>query len=172
MSVLKILVFPDPRLKRKAKPLDRVDGEIRTLADNMIETMYAAPGIGLAAPQVGVPARLLVMDCSKNDEDPQPRVLVNPTIVWKSPETVTNEEGCLSLPNQFADVERFARVSVEFEDLERNRATEDFSDLWARCVQHEVDHLDGTLFIDHLTLVKRQMIMRKLKKELRERQKT
>ncbi len=172
MSVLTILVYPDPRLRKKAKSIERIDSAIRVLAENMIETMYDAPGIGLAAPQVAVPARLFVMDCSKKNDEREPRVLLNPRIFWKSPETLLGEEGCLSLPTQYAEVERHAEVSVEFEDLDGNRVKESFSGLWSRCVQHEMDHLDGKLFIDHLSLVKREMIKRKMKKELRERQKS
>jgi peptide deformylase len=136
----------------------------------MLETMYDAPGIGLAAPQVGVSRRLLVMDCVKEEgAAPRPMVLINPEIIWESPVLGTYEEGCLSIPEQYADVTRPAEVEVAWTGLDGKRHQERFDKLWATCVQHEIDHLDGTLFIDHLTALKRQLITRKMVKLKREK---
>ena len=170
MSLRPILIHPDPRLKAVASPVSAVDDDIRRLADDMLETMYDAPGIGLAAPQVGVGKRLLVMDCVK-DEDaaPRPMVLINPEVTWSSEEMNTYEEGCLSIPEQYAEVERPAVVDVSWLGLDGAQHTERFDGLWATCVQHEIDHLNGKLFIDYLKPLKRQMITRKMQKLKRER---
>lgn len=139
------------------------------MADDMLQTMYEAPGIGLAAPQIGVGKRLLVMDCVKEESAaPQPMVLVNPEVTWSSDELNVYEEGCLSIPEQFADVERPAEVEVTWLDLEGKPKSERFAGLWATCVQHEIDHLNGKLFIDYLKPLKRQMITRKMMKFKRE----
>lgn len=139
------------------------------MADDMLQTMYEAPGIGLAAPQIGVGKRLLVMDCVKEEgAAPQPMVLVNPEVTWSSDELNVYEEGCLSIPEQFADVERPAEVEVSWLDLEGKPKSERFDGLWATCVQHEIDHLNGKLFIDYLKPLKRQMITRKMMKLKRE----
>ena len=170
MSLLPILIHPDPRLKKAAKPVAEVDTDLRRLADNMLETMYDAPGIGLAAPQVGVMQRILVMDCVKEEgEAPRPLVLLNPEITWSSEALNTYEEGCLSIPEQYAEVERPAEVDVSWTDLDGQTQSERFDGLWATCVQHEIDHLDGKLFIDYLKPLRRQMITRKMQKLKRER---
>ncbi len=170
MALRDIILHPDPRLKSVAEPLDDVTAEIRELAADMLETMYAAPGIGLAAPQVGVSTRLLVMDCVKEEEaKPRPMVLINPEITWVSEATNTYEEGCLSIPEQYADVTRPAEVEVAWTALDGRRCAERFDGLWATCVQHEIDHLDGKLFIDYLTPLKRQLITRKMLKLKREK---
>ncbi len=169
MALREILIHPDPRLKRVAEPVERVDATLRRLAADMLETMYDAPGIGLAAPQLGVSARLLVMDCVKDETlPPRPLVLVNPEVVWTSEERHAYEEGCLSIPEQYGEVERPAEVRVAWTDLEGERQEEQFAGLWATCVQHEIDHLNGRLFIDYLTPMRRQMITRKMVKLKRE----
>jgi peptide deformylase len=166
MALLEILQAPHPVLKTKAKPVARVDDALRRLAADMFETMYKAPGIGLAAPQVGVSERLIVLDVTDGDER-RAMTLVNPEIVWRSSDRATAEEGCLSLPGHFADVTRPQQVKVSDlteQGLERQLEAEG---LLARCVQHEIDHLDGILFVDHLTALKRNMILRKLIKTRR-----
>ena len=166
---LPILIHPDPRLKKVAAPVDDISDELRTLADNMLETMYDAPGIGLAAPQIAVGKRLIVLDCVKTEgEEPRPLVMFNPEVIASSDETNVYEEGCLSIPEQYADVERPAEVSVRWIDRDGNEQQEDFDGLWATCVQHEIDHLDGKLFIDYLKPMKRQLITRKMVKLKRE----
>ena len=170
MSLLSILLHPDPRLKKAAAAVAEVDADLRRLADNMLETMYDAPGIGLAAPQVGVMQRLLVMDCAKDEsETPRPLVLLNPSVTWASDEQNVYEEGCLSIPEQYAEVQRPAEVDVSWTDLDGAEHSERFGGLWATCVQHEIDHLDGKLFIDYLKPLKRQLITRKMMKLKREK---
>ena len=170
MTIRPILLHPDPRLKAPAAPVDAFDAELRQLADDMLATMYDAPGIGLAAPQVGIGRRILVMDCVKEeDAPPRPMVLVNPAITWTSQEESTYEEGCLSIPEIYAEVTRPAEVEVAWTDLDGAPQSERFAGLWATCVQHEIDHLDGTLFIDHLKPLRRQMITRKMVKLKREK---
>ncbi|MCF6444921.1 peptide deformylase [Nereida sp. MMG025] len=170
MSILPILIHPDPRLKKMAEPVTEVTDKLRTLADDMLETMYDAPGIGLAANQVGVLQRILVMDCVKEEgEDPRPMVLLNPEVIAASEELGTYEEGCLSIPEQYAEVKRPAVVTVRWMDLDGAMQEEEFDGLWATCVQHEIDHLDGKLFIDYIGPLKRQMITRKMQKLKRER---
>lgn len=170
MALKSILIHPDPRLKATAAPVTDFDKTLARLADDMLETMYDAPGIGLAAPQVGVGKRLLVMDCVKEENTaPRPLVLINPEVTWVSEERSTYEEGCLSIPDQYADVERPAEVKVSWLDLEGAQHTEHFNGLWATCVQHEIDHLNGKLFIDYLKPLKRQMITRKMVKLKREK---
>ncbi|WP_375279272.1 peptide deformylase [Pseudooctadecabacter sp.] len=165
MTLRTILIHPDPRLKAKADPVGSIDTEMRRLADDMLETMYDAPGIGLAAPQVGMMHRMLVMDCVKDEgEAPRPMVLINPEIIAASDERSIYDEGCLSIPDQYAEVERPAQVKVRWTDLDGKEVQEDFDGLWATCVQHEIDHLDGKLFIDYLKPLKRQMITRKMQK--------
>ncbi len=169
MTLRTILIHPDPRLKTVCKPVADITDDIRRLADDMLATMYDAPGIGLAAPQVGVLGRMLVMDCVKGeDEAPKPIVLINPEITWSSDERSTCNEGCLSIPEQYADVERPASVKVRWLGVDGKDHEEQFDDLWATCVQHEIDHLDGKLFIDYLSPMKRQMITRKMQKLKRE----
>lgn len=167
MARLPIIVAPDPRLKVKAKPVDKVDVEIRQLMDDMMETMHAANGIGLAAPQVGVLKRVLVMDIAHEDEEPNPIRMANPEIVWASDEEELREEGCLSLPDQFAEVVRPKSVRVRYLDHENEVREMECIDLQAVCVQHEMDHLEGTLFVDRISALKRNMILRKLTKSRR-----
>ena len=165
-----ILIHPDPRLKKLCPPVDDISDARRVLADDMLETMYAAPGIGLAAPQIGVMERLIVLDCTKDDDEtPRPMVMFNPKILSSSDDRQTYEEGCLSIPDQYADVERPAHVRVGWLDRDGVPREEEFDGLWSVCVQHEIDHLDGKLFIDYLKPMKRQMITRKMQKLKRER---
>ncbi len=169
MTIRPILIHPDPRLKTKADPVSEITDSLRILAKDMLETMYDAPGIGLAAPQVGVLSRVLVMDCVKDpDQDPEPMVLINPEVISTSEELGTYEEGCLSIPEQYAEVQRPAVVQVRWMDLDGQTREAQFDGLWATCVQHEIDHLDGKLFIDYLKPLKRQMITRKMQKLKRE----
>jgi peptide deformylase len=163
-----ILIHPDPRLKKACDPITEITDEVKRLAADMLETMYDAPGIGLAAPQVGVTKRLLVMDCIK-DGPPEPMALINPQVVWASEDVSTYEEGCLSIPEQYAEVKRPAAVKVRWTDLDGAAQERTFEGLWSTCVQHEMDHLDGKLFIDYLGPLKRQMITRKMEKLKRER---
>ncbi len=170
MTLRPILIHPDPRLKKTCDPVAKVTPEIRKLADDMLATMYDAPGIGLAAPQVGVMARVFVMDCVKEREAaPEPMVLINPEITWSSEETNVHEEGCLSIPDQYAEVTRPAEVRMRWLDIDGKSHEEQFDALWATCAQHELDHLDGRLFIDYLGPMKRKMITRKMEKLKRER---
>ena len=167
MAKLTILEFPDPRLRTRAIAVDSVDNELRSLIDDMFETMYDAPGIGLAATQVDVHRRLLVADVSTEKDDP--RVLINPEIVEKDGVEVT-EEGCLSVPGYFEEVTRAEHVKVRYLDRDGNQQEEDFDGLLAVCVQHEIDHLDGRLFVDYLSEAKRQRIRKRLEKDRRHRQ--
>ncbi|MFV0385108.1 peptide deformylase [Paracoccus sp. (in: a-proteobacteria)] len=170
MNLLPILIHPDPRLKKMAEPVARVTPEIEALAADMLATMYDAPGVGLAAPQVGVLKRLFVMDATRDPEaEPRPTVLINPEITWTSEEQHTFDEGCLSLPDQYAEVTRPAQVRMRWLGLDGKTHEQDFDGLWATCSQHELDHLNGVLFIDHLSAIKRQMITRKMVKLKRER---
>ena len=164
-----ILIHPDPRLKQVAAPVADLSDARRELARDMLETMYAAPGIGLAAPQVGVLERLVVVDCTKDDnEPPAPLVMFNPEVLAVSDDLNTYEEGCLSIPEQYAEVTRPAEVRVGWLDADGTPRERDFDGLWATCVQHEIDHLDGKLFIDYLKPLKRQMITRRMVKLKRE----
>ncbi len=169
MSLRPILLHPDPRLKKACEPVTGITPDLLMLADDMLETMYDAPGVGLAAPQVGVMQRLLVMDCVKEEgATPRPMVLFNPAVTWVSEETNVYEEGCLSIPEHYADVERPAEVRVTWLDRDGKTREDQFDGLWATCVQHEIDHLNGKLFIDYLKPLKRQMITRKMVKMKRE----
>jgi peptide deformylase len=169
VDTLPILVVPDPILKARAKPVSEADLErVRGLAPRMLQTMYRAPGIGLAAPQVGVGLRFAVVDLQPDDTR-TPIVLINPEVARRSEEQATREEGCLSLPGQYADVTRPARVTVRYTDLEGAKRQIDAEGLLAACLQHEIDHLDGILFVDHLSALKRNMILRRLAKELRQK---
>jgi peptide deformylase len=170
MAILPILEVPDPRLRRRSEPVEVVDDSIRSLVADMFETMYAAPGIGLAAAQVDVPIRLLVMDLGDGPPDaegkgtPNPRVFINPEILDPSADVSIYNEGCLSVPDQYADVERPAAISARWLDAEGCPHEERLEGLLATCLQHEMDHLNGVLFIDHLSRLKREMVMRKLEK--------
>lgn len=168
MAIRPILIHPDPRLRKAAAPVRAVDAGIRSLADDMLATMYDAPGIGLAATQIGVMKQVFVMDCGAKDDAPAPMVFLNPEILWASDEEVASEEGCLSIPDVYEDVVRPARVRLRWMDLDGTVQEREFSGRPATCVQHEIDHLRGKLFIDYLSPVKRAMItarMKKLKKE-------
>ena len=165
-----ILIHPDPRLKKVCAPVSDLSDDLRQLADDMLETMYDAPGIGLAAPQVNVLDRLIVLDCVKGEnETPRPLAMFNPEVVASSDEMNTYEEGCLSIPEQYAEVTRPAEVEVAWIDRNGKACKETFGGLWATCVQHEIDHLNGKLFIDYLGPMKRQMITRKMVKLKREK---
>ena len=164
MTILPILTAPDPILKKKAVKVAAVDDRLRRLMDDMLETMYAAPGIGLAAPQVGCSERVVVIDVGRSEENRQPLYLCNPEIVWVSEEDNTYEEGCLSVPEHYAEVVRPKAVKVTFLDRDNKPGEIETDGLLATVIQHELDHLDGVLFIDHLTSLKRNMIVRKLLK--------
>ena len=148
-----------------SKPVEEVDDELRALMDDMLETMYAAPGIGLAAIQVGVPRRVIVMDLARPDEEKQPRYFVNPEILWASEETAPYEEGCLSVPEIYDEVERPAKVRLRYLNYHGEQIEEEAEGLYAVCIQHEMDHLEGVLFIDHLSRLKREQAIRKVKKQ-------
>jgi peptide deformylase len=169
MAIRPILTAPDLRLKQKSAPVEGpVTDEHRALMDDMLETMYDAPGIGLAAIQVGVPLRIIVMDLAREGEDKQPRYFVNPEILWASEETQPYEEGCLSVPEIFDEIDRPAKVKLRYLNYRGDRVEEDAEGLYATCIQHEMDHLEGVLFIDHLSRLKRDNALRKLKKAKRE----
>ncbi|WP_417674330.1 peptide deformylase [Pseudodonghicola sp.] len=165
-----IIIHPDPRLKKVCAPVADLSDDLRKLADDMLETMYDAPGVGLAAPQVGVLDRLIVLDCVKDKGDaPHPLIMFNPKVIASSDELNTYEEGCLSIPEQYAEVTRPKVVDVTWIDRDGKERKETFDGLWATCVQHEIDHLNGKLFIDYLGPMKRQMITRKMQKLKRDR---
>jgi peptide deformylase len=169
MTIRPILVHPDPRLRKTAAPVESVDAGLRTLADDMLATMYDAPGIGLAATQLGIMKRMFVMDCAGQDQDPAPRVVINPEILHLSPEEVVGEEGCLSIPEVYEDVARAELVRVRWMDLETAFHEAEFTGREAVCVQHEIDHLNGRLFIDYLSPVRRTLITSRMKKLKRDR---
>ena len=165
-----IVLHPDARLKKKSVEVENITDALIKLAEDMMETMYDAPGIGLAAPQIGVLERLVVMDCAKKeDEEPDPIIMVNPTIIASSEENSVYEEGCLSIPEHFAEITRPELVQVEWIDLGGKQHSEEFNGLKSTCVQHEIDHLNGKLFIDYLGPMKRQLITRKMQKFKREK---
>ena len=168
MTKRKIIIEPDPILRKKSASLEKVDDDLRKLMDDMLETMYSAPGIGLAAVQIGVLKRLIVIDISRNDEKKKPLFLVNPEITFKSNRTSTYEEGCLSLPGHFAEIERPAECHLNFIDYNGKKQNLKTGGLLATCIQHEIDHLNGVLFIDYLSKLKRDMIIKKLKKNKKE----
>lgn len=169
MTLRNILIHPDPRLKKVCKPVTEVDAKIRELADDMLETMYDAPGIGLAGPQVGVMKRIFVIDCADKDAAPDPMVLINPEITWESEELNTYEEGCLSIPEIYEEVTRPELVRMSYLDADGKLHEEEFGELYAIAVQHELDHLNGILFIDYISKMKRAMITSKMKKLKKER---
>lgn len=164
MAIRPILTAPDPRLKTISRPVEGVDDELRALMDDMLETMYEAPGIGLAAIQVGVAKRVIVMDLAGKDEERQPRYFVNPEITWKSDEMSSYEEGCLSVPEMYEDVDRPAKIRAKWLDYDGNIVEQECEGMLATCLQHEMDHLEGVLFIDHLSKLKRDIILRKMTK--------
>ncbi len=167
MATLPIIVAPDPRLRVLSTPVDKVDRRVRRLMDDMLEAMYAAPGVGLSAIQVGVPERIIVIDVTKDPAPPAPLRLVNPERIWQSDETAPVEEGCLSLPDHYAEVTRSTAVKVRYLDEHGEIRTLDADGLLGTVIQHEMDHLEGILFVDHLTSLKRNMILRKLTKTKR-----
>jgi peptide deformylase len=164
MAIREILVVPDPRLKLKSEPVTVVDDELRALMDDMLETMYDAPGIGLAAIQIGVPKRVIVMDLARGEDEPEPRYFVNPEILWSSDETQPYEEGCLSIPEIYDEIERPAKVRLRYLDYNGKQIEEDAEGMYAVCIQHEMDHLEGVLFIDYLSRLKRTRAVAKVKK--------
>ena len=165
MALREIITVPDPRLKQVSAPVAGVDDDLRVLMDDMLETMYAAPGIGLAAVQIGVLQRVIVMDLAREGEPKAPRHFVNPEILWASPETSPYEEGCLSIPEVYDEVTRPSRVRVRYLDYQGETVEEDAEGLYAVCIQHEMDHLNGVLFIDHLSRLKRERAVAKVKKD-------
>ena len=164
MAKRPIVLAPDPVLKQKCQPVEAIDDDVRQCLEDMLETMYAAPGIGLSAPQIADGRRLIVCDVAREGEPPQPYQMINPEIVWRSDEKVVAEEGCLSIPDQYGEVSRFREIRVSY--LDPNGASQEVAadGLFSACIQHEIDHLDGVLFIDYLTPLKRNMILRKMKK--------
>ena len=164
MAVRDILILPDKRLRLKSELVKAVDKTLRALVDDMFETMYEAPGIGLAAIQIGVPKRVIVMDLAKKDDPKEPRVFVNPQVLWRSDEKTTYEEGCLSIPEFYEEVERPSKVRVRFLDVTGAAREVEASGLMATCLQHEIDHLDGVLFIDHISKLKRDRVIKKFAK--------
>ncbi len=164
MAVRPVIIAPDPRLKVKCRPVVRVDADVRGLMDDMLESMHAANGIGLAAPQIGDTRRVIVCDVSHKDEKAKPMALANPEVIWESDEEMVYEEGCLSLPEHYADVARPAKVRVRYLDYENEIREIEAEGLLGICIQHEMDHLDGVLFVDHISGLKRGIILRKLTK--------
>ena len=168
MTQKKILTIPDPVLRKVSEPVKIVNAEIKKLMDDMLETMYAAPGIGLAAVQIGILKRIIVIDLSKEGEKKKPIFIVNPEIISKSSDLVSYEEGCLSIPNQFAEVERPNTCKIKFLDYEGNKKELEAKGLLSTCIQHEIDHLNGILFIDYLSKLKKEIIIKKAKKQKKE----
>jgi peptide deformylase len=164
MAVREIIKLPDKRLRLKSEPVKRIDAGIRKLVDDLFETMYDAPGIGLAAIQIAVPKRVVTMDLSKKEEDHEPQVFINPEVIWKSDETSKYEEGCLSIPEYYEEVERAAKVKVKYLDLDGKAREIEASGLLATCLQHEIDHTDGILFIDHISKLKRDRVIKRFSK--------
>lgn len=169
MTIKPLIILPDPLLRQVSQPVERVDSELNQLVDDMLETMYEAPGIGLAAIQVGVPRRLLVIDLAKEGEEPAPLVFINPKIIRSSDERSTYEEGCLSIPDYYAEVERPAAITVTSLDRTGKEVTTEADGLLATCLQHEIDHLDGVLFIDHISRLKREMVIKRFTKAARQK---
>ena len=164
MTVREIIKLPDKRLRLKSEPIKRVDAGIRALVDDMFETMYAAPGIGLAAIQIGVAKRVVTMDLSKKEDNHEPQVFINPELTWTSEDKSKYEEGCLSIPEYYEEVERPAKVKVKYLDLDGKAHETEAKGLLATCLQHEIDHINGVLFIDHLSRLKRSLIIKKFTK--------
>ena len=170
MAIRPLVILPDPVLRTVSSPVERFDGELKKLSDDMLATMYDAPGIGLAGIQIGVPLRIVVIDLAKEGEDPTPHVFLNPEVVASGDDINIHEEGCLSIPDYYAEVERPKTVTVRYQDLTGTPHVLEADDLMATCLQHEIDHLNGVLFIDHLSKLKRDMVVRKFKKLARERE--
>ncbi|MBS9719347.1 peptide deformylase [Tianweitania sp. BSSL-BM11] len=169
MSLRPLVILPDPLLRQVSTPVERFDADLKRFSDDMFETMYDAPGIGLAAIQVAEPIRMLVIDLAKEDEPKLPQVFINPQILTRSNEINVHEEGCLSIPDYYADVERPAAITVAYQDLDGKKHEINADGLLATCLQHEIDHLDGVLFIDHISRLKRDMVVRKFKKLAKDR---
>lgn len=168
MTIKPLIILPDPVLRQVSRPVERVDDELRKFAADMLDTMYDAPGIGLAAIQVGEPRRLLVIDLAREDEPKAPKIFINPEILARSDEMSIHEEGCLSIPDYYAEVSRPARITVRHLDETGQQRTIEAEGLLATCLQHEIDHLDGVLFIDHISKLKRDIVMRRFRKRARE----
>src|SRR4051794_26651110 len=164
MALRDVLIIPDKRLRLVSEPIKRIDSDVRKLIDDMFETMYDAPGIGLAGIQIGIPQRVITMDLAKKDDPPEPRVFINPEIVWQSDEQATYEEGCLSIPEYYEDVTRPAQVRLKYLDRDGKEQELEASGLLATCLQHEIDHLNGVLFIDHISKLKRDRVVKKFSK--------
>lgn len=164
MTIKPLIILPDPVLRQVSAPVEQVDGAVRKLSDDMLETMYDAPGIGLAAIQVGIPKQLLVIDLSKEDEEKQPQIFINPKILKSSDERSTYEEGCLSIPDYYAEVERPSGITVKYVDISGKEQIIEAEGLLATCLQHEIDHLNGVLFIDYISRLKREMVIKKFTK--------
>jgi len=171
MTIRPLIILPDPTLRQPSRPVERIDMDLRRLSDDMLATMYDAPGIGLAAIQIGIPLRMLVIDLAKGDETPDPRVFVNPQILARGDGINVHEEGCLSIPEYYAEVERPDTVTVRYLDLDGKQQEIAADGLMATCLQHEIDHLDGVLFIDHISKLKRDMVVRRFRKAAREKDK-
>lgn len=164
MSIKPLIILPDPILREVSKPITRIDKAVQKLSQDMLDTMYKAPGIGLAAIQIGQAVRMLVLDVSNKDEDKNPQIFINPEIIWSSDERNVYEEGCLSIPDYYAEVERPKRVRIRYLDLQEQQQELEADDLLATCLQHEIDHLNGVLFIDYISKLKRDMVIKKFKK--------
>jgi peptide deformylase len=164
MALREIITLPDKRLRLRSEPIKRIDSTIRSLVDDLFETMYDAPGIGLAAIQIGEPKRVITMDLAKKDEEHKPQVFINPEVIWKSAEAAKYEEGCLSIPDIYEEVERPAQVKVKYVDIDGGEHEIEASGLLAVCLQHEIDHINGVLFIDHISKLKRDRIIKKFTK--------
>jgi peptide deformylase len=169
MSIKPLVILPDPLLRQVSKPVERFDADLRKFSADMLETMYDAPGIGLAAIQVGAPVRMLVIDLAKEDEPKAPQIYINPQVLWSSDERNVYEEGCLSIPDYYAEVERPKQVRVSYADLDGKICEVEADGLLATCLQHEIDHLNGVLFIDHISRLKREMVVKKFKKLAKDR---
>ncbi|MCZ2157745.1 peptide deformylase [Bartonella sp. 220] len=169
MPLKSLVTLPDPILREISKPVEHVDSALQQLADDMLETMYHAKGVGLAAIQIGIPLRMLVIDVSGNDDAKNPLVIINPEILWLSEERSLYKEGCLSIPEYYAEVERPKRLCVRYQDREGKQTEIEADNLLATCLQHEIDHLNGCLFIDHISKLKRDMVIRKFKKRAKEK---
>jgi peptide deformylase len=169
MSIRPLIILPDPQLRLPSAKVETIDDDLRRLADDMLATMYDAPGIGLAAIQIGVPKRLITLDVSRDEDGRSPQVFVNPEILWQSEETSSYEEGCLSIPDYYEEVERPTRVRVHYTMLSGERAEVEADGLLAVCLQHEIDHLNGVLFIDHISKLKRDRVVRRFTKQARDR---
>ncbi|KQT85321.1 peptide deformylase [Aurantimonas sp. Leaf443] len=167
MTIKPLIILPDPLLRVASRPIETIDAAVKRLADDMLETMYDAPGIGLAAVQIGEPVRMLVIDVSKEEEENAPRVFLNPEVLSAGEETNVYEEGCLSIPDYYAEVERPAAVTVRYLGLDGAMREETVDGLLATCLQHEIDHLNGVLFIDHISKLKRDMVVKKFTKAAR-----